>query len=138
MNINLLHNIYQKFNFKLSSPLIADELALLTPRKFHELKWNRFINTHEKKGRCIQRDLRNEHLNFIAKQNIKSVGYSNISDANVMRMSKTVKIMETIVKCMRSDFEVANRDGKHRNTHAEQQFKVTFAPISIFGNHQKK
>ena len=103
--------------------IIADGLALLTPKKFHQLTWNRFINNHGKIGRCIAKDLRNEHLNYIAKQHIRSLGYSNITNENVTRLSKTIGCMESVIELFGNDFCVSKKEGKERNAHFKSQFE---------------
>ncbi|XP_066933555.1 uncharacterized protein [Clytia hemisphaerica] len=92
--------------------LIASIKGLLTPAKAHELIWNRFCNTAGGIGKCIPRDLRNEHLNKIAKEHIRSLGHSNISDDNVVKMSRTIGCMEDIVR----SFAQTHKKNPHEKT----------------------
>ena len=52
----------------------ACELALLSPQRWHQLQWNRFINNKGGVGRNISIDLRLEHINKVMKNLIKSQG----------------------------------------------------------------
>uniref|UniRef100_A0A7M5UBV0 C2H2-type domain-containing protein n=1 Tax=Clytia hemisphaerica TaxID=252671 RepID=A0A7M5UBV0_9CNID len=60
--------------------LKARELALMSPRDFHRLKWNRFVNNHGGRAQNISLDLRLEHINKVTKALIKSQGMQNLTD----------------------------------------------------------
>ncbi|XP_066930810.1 uncharacterized protein [Clytia hemisphaerica] len=107
--------------------LIASIKGLLTPAKAHELIWNRFCNTAGGIGKCIPRDLRNEHLNKIAKEHIRSLGHSNISDDNVVKMSRTIGCMEDIV---RSFAQKENQKTHKKNPHEKTQLAHCISEIT--------
>lgn len=78
--------------------LKARQLALLSPKAFHRLKWNRFANSDGGRGKNISLDLRLEHINKVTKALIKSQGMQNVSDKSVEDISKAIGRMEELVK----------------------------------------
>lgn len=107
--------------------LLASIKGLLTPAQAHELIWNRFVNKHGGVGRCIPRDLRNEHLNKIVKEHIRSMGHSNITDENVRKLSRSMKFMEEIVRSFMESDETKHHK---RNPHEKEQFTHCIDRIS--------
>ncbi len=70
--------------------LLAQTSALLSPRKAHQLIWNRTCNPKGGRGNNIPLDLDNEFLNRIFKDNINTFR-QNITPHSVDRSSQSVK-----------------------------------------------
>ena len=109
--------------------LKACRLALLSPRSYHQLIHNRFINTSGERGRCFSKDLRLEHLNAILKPMIKSAGFSNICDKVATETSKALSSIEKIVKNTKADVEYTRKKTVHGNKHGVDMFQSVFKEV---------
>ena len=69
------------------------QLVFLPPTISHQLKWNRFINTHGGLGRNIPCDLHNEHMNKLFKEIVKNMG-PNLTEQAVMRAARSVTALQ--------------------------------------------
>ena len=78
--------------------LLAQEKFLLSPRMTTQLKYNRTVNIHGRKGKNIPCDLHMEHLNRECKESLLSLG-SNLTDNAIQRvgksLSKTLKFLHS-------------------------------------------
>ena len=117
--------------------LKGNELSLLTPRKFHQLKWNRFINNKGGVGKNILLDLRLEHINKLMKDLIKSQGAQNITDENVEKISKSIGVIESIVQSHSRDAGLIDRDSHHFNKHKFEMFKSVSKEVHCVANNFK-
>ena len=109
--------------------LSACKLALLSPRRYHQLIYNRFVNTKGKKGCCISRDLRLEHLNGVIKPIIKSIGYPNITSKVVEENSRALGAMEFIVNNTKRDVGHSKREGVHTSKHSLTIYDKVFKEV---------
>ena len=88
--------------------LLSQTFALLSPRKAHQLIWNRTCNTKGGHGNNIPLDLDNEFLNRVFKDNINTFR-QNITPHSIDRSSQSVKrVSDTLenfdkVTCVRRD-----------------------------------
>ena len=69
------------------------QLVFLPPAISHQMKWNRFINTHGGLGRNIPCDLNNEHMNKLFKEIVKNMG-PNLTEQAVMRAARSVTALQ--------------------------------------------
>lgn len=109
--------------------LSACRLSLLSPRRYHQLIHNRFVNVKGKKGACISRDLRLEHLNAVIKPMIKSVGYTNISNKLAEETSRALAPIEKIVKNTKEDVGHSTKSGAHTNKHSMYMYNTIYQEI---------
>ena len=107
----------------------ACELALLSPQRWHQLQWNRFINNKGGVGRNISIDLRLEHINKVMKNLIKSQEPQNITDENVEKISKSIQGIEVVVDSYKEDLESKKRSGVHTNKHIHEMFNTVFDEV---------
>ena len=118
--------------------LKARELALLSPRVFHRLKWNRFVNNKGGPGKNISLDLRLEHINKVTKALIKSQGMQNLTDESVEEISKAIGGMEELVESTLNEAGVMKRSDHHSNTHVHNMFHTLFKEIHHNSNNFQK
>ncbi|XP_066924970.1 uncharacterized protein [Clytia hemisphaerica] len=102
--------------------LKARELALLSAREYHRLKWNRFVNNEGGRGKNISLDLRLEHINKVTKALIKSQGMQNVTDESVESISKAIGGMEELVESQLLDAGITKRSSHHSNKHKHDIF----------------
>lgn len=76
------------------------QLASLPSPLAHQLKWNRFVNTHGGPGRNIPCDLHNEHVNKLFKEIIANMG-ANLKEEALTRAARSV----TALASMRETFD---------------------------------
>ena len=74
--------------------LICSMNGLLTPRQAHQLIWNRFAGRKNGQGTRISRELRLEHLNHHGKQQIRALGFSNITDERAQISTQSINVTE--------------------------------------------
>ena len=65
------------------------QLATLPPSLSHQLKWERFVNTHGGMGKNIPCDLFNEHMNKLFKEIINNMG-PNMTATAISRSARSV------------------------------------------------
>ncbi|XP_066910120.1 uncharacterized protein [Clytia hemisphaerica] len=118
--------------------LKARELALLSPRDFHRLKWNRFVNNQGGYGQNISCDLRLEHINKVTKALIKSQGMQNLTDESVESITKSIGGMEELVQSSLADAGVTKRSGHHSNKHQHQLFHSLFKEVHCVSKNFRK
>ena len=71
------------------------QLASLASLLAHQLKWNRFVNTHGGLGRNIPCDLHNEHVNKLIKEIISNMG-ANRKEEALTRAARSVTALASI------------------------------------------
>ncbi|XP_066924982.1 uncharacterized protein [Clytia hemisphaerica] len=107
----------------------ACELALLSPQRWHQLKWNRFINKEGGVGKNISIDLRLEHINKVMKGLIKSQGPANINDESAELISHSIQGIEDVVNSYKEDTASKKRSGVHTNKHVRKMYKSVFEEV---------
>lgn len=71
------------------------QLILLPPALSHQLKWERFVNTHGGPGRNIPCDLFNEHMNKLFKEIVANMG-ANFKENPIQRAARSVSVLSKI------------------------------------------
>ena len=104
--------------------LMASIEGLLTPRKAHQLTWNRFAGVKEGTGKRISRDERLEQLNKVAKEEIRSLGFPNINDENVVKATLSTGPVDKLIKQSNVDLGRTARSGHHCNKKATTTLKT--------------
>lgn len=89
--------------------------ALLPEFEAHQLKWNRFYNTHGEKGKNIPLDLRKEHQNRLLKTMWKALG-PNLNEKSAARVAGTLDHVECILESIDKDCNLKDTSGSHRST----------------------
>ncbi len=97
---------------------------MLTPRKAHQLTWNRFAGVKEGTGKRISRDERLEQLNKVAKEEIRSLGFPNINDENVVKATLSTGPVDKLIKQSNVDLGRTARSGHHCNKKATTTLKT--------------
>ena len=100
--------------------LMASIEGLLTPRKAHQLMWNRFAGVNEGTGKRISRDERLEQLNKVAKEEIRSLGFPNINDDNVVKATLSTGSVDKLINQSHADLQRKARGGHHCNKNAKK------------------
>jgi hypothetical protein len=94
--------------------LIPSIEGLLTPRKAHQLTWNRFAGVKQGAGKRISRDERLEQLNKVSKEEIRSLGFPNINDENVVKATRATGPVDKLIKQLNADLiKRVSRSGHH-------------------------
>ena len=86
----------QRTKYALEALRLKFQLASLPPPLAHQLKWNRFINTHGGPGHNLPCDLHNKHVNKLLKEIISNMG-ANLKEEALTRAARSV----TLLKAMR-------------------------------------
>lgn len=94
--IFLLHfHAARRTKYALEALHLKLQLASLPHSLAHQLKWNRFVNTHGGSGRNIPCDLHNEHVNKLLKEIIANMG-ANLKEEAMTRAARSVTALESI------------------------------------------
>ena len=89
---------------------------LLSERLAEQMKWSRFINTHEQRGCNIPCDLHMEHLNRRLKGTLRIL-QSNLHEGTVDRAGKCVGVVHSIALQFGKKMEI-HLDSDHHCTSA--------------------
>ena len=76
------------------------QLASLPSPLAHQIKWNRFVNTHGGLGHNIPCDLHNKHVNKLFKEIIANMG-ANLKEKALTSAAHSV----TALECMKETFD---------------------------------
>lgn len=71
------------------------QLIHLPPAISHQLKWERYVNTHGGPGRNLPCDLFNEHMNKLFKEIVGSMG-ANFTKESIQRAARSVSTLSKI------------------------------------------
>ena len=94
--IFLLHfHAARRTKYALEALHLKLQLASLPPPLAHQLKWNRFVNTHGGLGHNIPCDLHNEHVNKLLKKIIANMG-ANLKEEAMTRAAQSVTALESM------------------------------------------
>lgn len=93
--------------------LTASIQGLLTPRKAHQLTWNRFAGLKQGAGKRISRDERLEQLNKVSKEEIRSLGFPNINDENVVKATRSTGPVDRLIKQSNADLKRVKKESHH-------------------------
>ena len=83
-----------------------------SPRMAAQLKWNRTINVHGREAKNISADLHMEHLNRECKTILFAKG-SNITEQSILRVSRALKPLSSIMSSFDIHNEVPQKSGSH-------------------------
>ena len=108
--------------------LLALTSALLTPRKAHQLTWNRTCNTNGGKGNNIPLDLKNEYLNAVFKDDINTFR-ANITEHSVQRSSRSVKRVSDALKKFDEATHVRSDSGRHVVPDTSEDFQLVLGVL---------
>lgn len=101
----------RKPKYALEALRLQLQLASLDPYLAHQLKWERFVNTHGGIGHNIPCDLHNEHINKKFKEVITSMG-ANFTESASTRIARSVSSLENVTN------RFAQQTGIHRESSA--------------------
>lgn len=71
------------------------QLVFLPPALSHQVKWERYVNTHGGPGRNIPCDLFNEHMNKLFKEIVGSMG-ANFTESAIQKAARSVTTLSKI------------------------------------------
>ena len=108
---------------------LASMEGLLTPRKAHQLKWNRFAGLKQGPGTRISRDERLEQLNKVSKEEIRSRGFPNINDNSVVTATRSTGAIDKLVRQSNHDLQRQTKSGHHCNRKGKDTFATILAQI---------
>lgn len=108
--------------------LLCQYYFILPPQLAEQLKWSRFINTHGTRGTNISMDLHIEHLNRLCKTAINGLG-ANKSQKAIIRVGKTVGVMDDLMDNFDSVNDVAVTSDKHTSTSMEKDLKIVLTEL---------
>lgn len=92
----LLHfHAAKRTKYALEAFRLKLQLASLPSLLAHQLKWNRFVNTHGGLGHNIPCDLHNEHVNKLIKEIISNMG-ANLKEEALTRAAQSVTALASI------------------------------------------
>ena len=86
--------------------------ALLSPRKAHQLKWNRMCNPKGGCGNNIPLDLQNEFINRVFKDNINTF-LPNLTPHSVERSSQSLEKVHNTLSNLDSITQIHSDSGRH-------------------------
>lgn len=109
--------------------LIASIEGLLTPRKAHQLIWNRFAGLKHGPGTRISRDERLEQLNKVSKEEIRSRGFPNINDDSVVTATRSTGTIDKSVRQSNADLQREVKSGHHCNSKQKSTFTTILTQV---------
>lgn len=109
--------------------LIASTEGLLTPRKAHQLIWNRFAGLKHGPGTRISRDERLEQLNKVSKEEIRSRGFPNINDDSVVTATRSTGTIDKLVRQSNTDLQREAKSGHHCNSKQKSTFTTILTQV---------
>ena len=119
--------------------LIASTEGLLTPRKAHQLKWNRFAGLKKGPGTRISRDERVEQINKVSKEEIRSMGFPNINDESVVTATRSTGPIDKLIRQSNTDLQRESKHGHHCNSKALSTFTAILGQVhskaKVFEHH---
>ncbi|XP_072039751.1 uncharacterized protein [Amphiura filiformis] len=98
--------------------MLSQVNALLSPRQAYNLKWNRFVNTHNKTGTNIEPDRFNEHYNREYKDNFRGL-HGKVTTAATDRISQSSRKVTDALHA----FDKANKVKPRSRGHTSADFK---------------
>lgn len=102
------HSQYAYSTFLLTVQLNATQ----SPRVAHSLTWNRFWNRRGGRGNNVPLDLHLEHLNNFLKSFLRNKG-SNLTEDTADRVSKSIGVINTLLKTTDRELNVSRPSGSH-------------------------
>ena len=111
--------------------LTACQLGLLTPRKAHQLKWNRFAASKCGPGKRKSRDLRLENNSLVAKNHIKALGFPNINPESIMKTTKSTGNMEKLLNKTLDELQLTKRSTKNSNKSRQDVFNRVLNQVHV-------
>ncbi|XP_032220244.2 uncharacterized protein LOC116603311 [Nematostella vectensis] len=109
--------------------LRASQLALLTPREAHRLKWNRFSSIKGVQAKCISRDLRLEKINKVSKECIRAMGAPNVNSTLIESSTQSTGPLLKLLECSKQDLGQKARSTHHTNKIKQQTFVTVLEQV---------
>ena len=109
--------------------LLASKEGLLTPRKSHQLVWNRFAGLKQGPGTRISRDERVEQLNKVCKEEIRARGFPNINDESVVTATQCTGPIDKLIRQSNEDLQRESKSGHHCNSKAMSTFTTILSQV---------
>lgn len=98
------------------------QLASLPLPLAHQLKWNRFVNTHGGPGHNLPCDLHNEHVNKLLKEIIRNMG-ANLKEEALTRAARSVTLLRTITSTFDKESSIPAATTAHSTCSAEDDIQ---------------
>lgn len=98
------------------------QLASLPLPLAHQLKWNRFVNTHGGPGHNLPCDLHNEHVNKLLKEIIRNMG-ANLKEEALTRAARSVTLLRTITSTFDKESSIPAATTAHSTRSAEDDIQ---------------
>ena len=92
--------------------LEAKVRAIASPRLAHQVKWDRFVNTHGGLGRNIPCDLYNEHVVRLVKDIIGNMG-ANLTENALQRAARSITTLDAVCEQFDSQSKVPVKTSAH-------------------------
>lgn len=92
--------------------LVTQVKALLSPRRAHQLVWNRTCNPKGGDGNNVELDLHQEHLNRVFKDDINTFR-ANITDASIKRSGNAIGPISAFLQSVDKQLNVRSPSGRH-------------------------
>ena len=115
----------------------AQIVAMLSPRRAHQLIWNRTCNSKGGRGENVPLDLKNEYLNAIFKADLNTF-HSHISEHSVQRSSQSLRPVQDILDRFDHVTSLYTDSGRHSQPDLSNDFKLvlkTLRAASVFSYH---
>lgn len=111
--------------------LTACQIGLLTPRRAHQLKWNRFAASKSGPGKRKSRDLRLENNNLVAKNQIRALGFPNINPESIIKTTKSTGNMEKLLNNFLEKLQLTKRSTKNSNKSRQNVFNRVLNQVHV-------
>lgn len=109
----LIFKTYNHSQYAYSTFLLTVQLnATQSPRVVHSLTWNRFWNRRGGRGNNVPLDIHLEHLNNFLKSFLRNKG-SNLTEDTADRVSKSLGIINSLLKTTDRELNVSRPSGSH-------------------------
>lgn len=118
--------------------LIAQTSAMLTPRKSHQLTWNRTCNSNGGIGKNVPLDLKNEFFNAAFKSDLNTF-HSNITQHSVQRSSQSIQCVQDTLENFDHVTDLYKDSGYHSAPNKSEDFKLvlkTLKDAEVFMYHE--
>ena len=112
--------------------LIAQTSAMLTPRKAHQLIWNRSCNSKGGTGKNVPLDLKNEFLNAVFKTDLNTF-HSNITQHSVERSSQSIECVQNVLDHFDHVTGLYKDSGRHVVADNSKDFELVLKTLTNAG-----
>lgn len=108
--------------------LLIQKSYSLSPRLSAQLIWSRFVNVHGRPGKNVPVDLHMEHLNKIAKCNIRFCG-SNVNAKSISRIGRAIGTLSPVLESFDTNNNVEQVSSFQKKAKIQKDIQVVVSEL---------